>query len=63
MSEYYSEALARALRGFLNYLCLPAALKYRGVYVYNPLMISIHAYKYVTEDQIDTRESLRGIGK
>lgn len=53
MTKYYSEVLARALWGFLNYLCLPAALKYRGVCVYNPLMISIHAYKYATENQPD----------
>lgn len=43
MSEYYREVPARALQGFLNYLCLPAAPKYRCVCVYNPLMISIPA--------------------
>lgn len=55
MSDYYSEVPVRALRGFLNYLCLPAALKYRCVHVYNPLMISIHACKYATENKSNKR--------
>ena len=55
VSEYYSEVPARALWGFLNYLCLPAAPKYRCVRVYNPLMISIHAYKYAMENKRSTR--------
>lgn len=46
MSEYYSEVPVRALRGFLNYLCVPTAPEYRCVHVNNPLMISIHAYKH-----------------
>lgn len=55
MSESYSEVLVRAFWGLLNYLCLPAALKYRCVHLYNPLMISIHAYKYAMESKPNTR--------
>lgn len=49
------EVLVKAFWELLNYLCLPAALKYRCVHLYNPLMISVHAYKYAMENKSNTR--------
>lgn len=53
-SGYYSEVPVRALWGFLNNLWLPAALEYRCVPLYFPLMLRIDAYKYSTENKPNT---------